>query len=80
MEVGAVAVEVVEDAVGLLTGVASMAALEELEAVGGLLVGEDVVGSPFLLLLVVVMAWGLTSPTAEFALKTRMYRPRLWSI
>jgi hypothetical protein len=43
----------------------------------GSLVGEAVVGSP---LLVVVMVSRLTSPIAEFALKTRVYRSRLWNI
>jgi hypothetical protein len=75
-----VAVEAVEGAVGLLAGVSSTATLEKLEVVGGSLVGEAVVGSPLPVVVVVVMAWGLTSPIAEFALKIRMYRSRLWSI
>jgi hypothetical protein len=77
------AVEAVEGAVGLLAGVVSAATLEELEAVGGPLVGEAVVGSPLPVVVVVVvvvvmmMAWGLASPIVEFALKIRMYRSRL---
>lgn len=76
------AVGAVEGVVGLLAGVVSAATLEELEAVGGSLVGEAVVGSPLpvVVVVVVVMAWGLASPIAEFALKIRMYRSRLWSI
>jgi hypothetical protein len=83
-EVVSVAVEAVEGAVGLLAGVASTATLEELEAVGGSLVGEAVVGSLFpvvvVAVVVVMMAWGLASPITEFALKIRMYRSRLRSI
>ena len=83
MEVVSVTVEAVGGAVGLLAGVVSAAVLaatlEELEAIGGSLVGEAVVGLP-LPVVVVVMAWGLTSPIAEFALKIRMYRSRLRSI
>jgi hypothetical protein len=73
------AVEAVEGAVGLLAGVVSAATLEELEAVGGSLVGKAVVGSPLSVVVVVMvmMAWGLASPIAEFALKIRMYRSRL---
>lgn len=67
--------EAVEGAVGLLAGLVSAAMLEELEAVRGSLVREAGVESSF---PPVVMAWGLTSPRAEFALKIRMYRSRLW--
>jgi hypothetical protein len=81
VEVVSVAVEAMEGAVRLLSGVASTAMLGELEAVGGSLVGEAIVGSPLPAgAVVVVVAWGLTSPIAEFALKIRMYRSRLWSI
>lgn len=70
------AVEAVEGPMGLLAAVVSAATLEELEAVGGSSVREAVVGSP-LLVVVVMMAWGLANPVAEFALKIRMYRSRL---
>jgi hypothetical protein len=80
VEVVSVAVEAVEGAVGLLAGLVSAAMLEELEAVRGSLVREAGVESSFPpVAAAVVMAWGLTSPRAEFALKIRMYRSRLWS-
>jgi hypothetical protein len=77
VEVVSVAVDAVEGTAGLLAGVVSAVTLEELEVVGGSLAREAVVGSS--LPVVMVMAWGLTSPIAEFALKIRMYRSRLWS-
>ena len=60
MEVVSVAVEAVEGTGGLLAGVASVATLEELEAIGGSLVGEAVIGSP-LPVVVVVVSDGLGS-------------------
>ena len=73
------ALEAVEGAAGLLAGVVSAVILEELEVVGGSLVKEAVAGSSLPVAVVMMMAWGLASPTAEFALKIRMYRSRLWS-